>query len=47
VEPAAAHFGKYRGKRYDEIAATDRSYLEWIVDKSDLDEGINTAHAIG
>ena len=34
------HFGKYRGKRYDEIAATDLSYLQWIVEKSELEEGI-------
>jgi hypothetical protein len=34
------HFGKYRGKRYDEIAATDPSYLQWIVEKSELEEGI-------
>lgn len=30
-------FGKHKGQRYDE---TDPSYLRWIVDKSDLDEGI-------
>lgn len=34
------HFGKYRGKRYDEIAAIDPSYLQWIVEKSELEEGI-------
>jgi exodeoxyribonuclease X len=33
------HFGKYRGKRYDEIAAADPSYLQWIVEKSELEEG--------
>jgi Exodeoxyribonuclease X-like C-terminal len=33
-------FGKYRGKRYDEIAATDPSYLQWIVEKSELEDGI-------
>jgi exodeoxyribonuclease X-like protein len=27
-------FGKYRGKTLDEIAATDRGYLEWVT--SDL-----------
>jgi exodeoxyribonuclease X len=34
------HFGKYRGTRYDETAATDPSYLQWIVEKSELEEGI-------
>ena len=34
------HFGKSRGKRYDEIAANDPSYLQWIVEKSDLEEGV-------
>jgi exodeoxyribonuclease X len=34
------HFGKYRGKRYDEIAASDPDYLQWIVEKSELEEGI-------
>ena len=34
------HFGKYRGRRYDEIAASDPSYLQWIVEKSELEEGI-------
>ena len=34
------HFGKYRGKRYDEIAATDPDYLRWIVEKSELEEGV-------
>jgi exodeoxyribonuclease X len=34
------HFGKYRGKRYDEIAASDRGYLQWIVEESELEEGI-------
>ena len=34
------HFGKYRGKRYDEIAASDPSYLQWIIEKSELEEGI-------
>lgn len=32
-------FGKYRGKRYDEIAASDPDYLKWIITKSELDEG--------
>jgi exodeoxyribonuclease X len=34
------HFGKYRGKAYDEIAAIDPDYLRWIVEKSELEEGI-------
>ena len=34
------HFGKYRGKRYDEIAASDPDYLRWIIEKSELEEGI-------
>jgi hypothetical protein len=34
------HFGKYRGRRYQEIAASDPDYLRWIVDKSELEEGI-------
>ena len=34
------HFGKYRGRRYDEIAASDPDYLRWIIEKSELEEGI-------
>lgn len=34
------HFGKYRGRSYAEIAAHDRDYLEWIIEKSELEEGI-------
>jgi hypothetical protein len=34
------HFGKYRGQRYDAISASDPSYLQWIVEKSELEEGI-------
>ena len=34
------HFGKYRGQRYDEIAASDPDYLRWIIEKSELEEGI-------
>jgi Exodeoxyribonuclease X-like C-terminal len=37
---AQFHFGKYRGHRYDEIAATDPDYLRWIVEKSELEEGV-------
>jgi exodeoxyribonuclease X len=36
------HFGKYRGRRYDEIAATDPDYLQWIVEKSELEEAHGT-----
>jgi hypothetical protein len=38
-EPAL-YTRKHRGKRYDEIAVTDRSYLEWIIDESELEEGV-------
>lgn len=41
-QPSFLHkfgFGKYRGKTFQEVAAMDRGYPEWIVDKSDLDEG--------
>jgi exodeoxyribonuclease X len=34
------HFGKYRGRRYDEIATTDPDYLRWIIEKSELEDGI-------
>ena len=34
------HFGKYRGRRYDDIAASDPDYLRWIIEKSELEEGI-------
>jgi len=34
------HFGKYRGKRYDEVARSDPSYLDWIIDRSELEEAI-------
>ncbi|HEV7447651.1 MAG TPA: exonuclease domain-containing protein [Steroidobacteraceae bacterium] len=39
------HFGKYRGQRYDAIAVSDPNYLRWIVEKSELDEGIK--HSAG
>jgi exodeoxyribonuclease X len=42
---ARFHFGKYRGKRYAEIAASDPEYLKWIVEKSELEEGIK--HSAG
>jgi hypothetical protein len=35
------HFGKYRGQRFDTIAASDPDYLRWIVEKSELEEGVN------
>ena len=34
------HFGKYRGMRYDAVAASDSAYLEWIVEKSELADDI-------
>ena len=34
------HFGKYRGKAYAEIAERDAEYLVWIIEKSELEEGI-------
>jgi exodeoxyribonuclease X len=34
------HLGKYRGRRYDRIAASDPDYLRWIIEKSELEEGI-------
>lgn len=34
------HFGKYRGRRYAEIAASDTDYLVWIAEKSELEAGI-------
>lgn len=33
-------FGKHYGKTFKEVAATDKNYLEWIVDKSDLDQDV-------
>lgn len=35
---AKVGFGKHRGKRWADLAKTDRSYLEWIVDKSGMDD---------
>ena len=49
-EPALytkVHFGKYRGRRFDEIAASDPDYLRWIIEKSELETGISTVPAIG
>ena len=34
------NFGKYRGKSFKEVAQTDRGYLTWIVDKSDMDSDV-------
>lgn len=34
------HFGKYRGRRYADVAASDPDYLQWIIEKSELEEGI-------
>jgi hypothetical protein len=33
-------FGKYRGRRYAQVAARDPDYLRWIVEKLELEEGI-------
>jgi len=33
-------FGKHFGKTFEEVSKIDASYLEWIVDKSELDEGV-------
>jgi DNA polymerase III epsilon subunit-like protein len=33
-------FGKHRGKKFAEIAESDRSYLEWLFGQSDLDESL-------
>ena len=41
------HFGKYRSKRYDEVAATDPAYLQWIVEKSNWRRASSTALSIG
>ena len=40
------HFGKHRGERYD---AVDPSYLSWIVEKSDMDDGVkfSASHWLG
>ena len=32
--------GNSIGQRYDAIAASDPDYLQWIVEKSELEEGI-------
>jgi exodeoxyribonuclease X len=34
------HFGKHRGKRYDEVATVEPSYLTWIIGKSHLREDV-------
>ena len=41
------HFGKYRGKRYDEIAASDPAYLQWIVRNPNSRKASSTAPSIG
>ena len=33
-------FGKYRGKTFKEVAASDPGYLRWLVDKSDMGEDV-------
>lgn len=42
-QPAFLHkfgFGKHFGKTFEEVSKIDRGYLDWIVEKSDLDEGV-------
>jgi exodeoxyribonuclease X len=34
------HFGKYRGRSYADVAATDADYLQWIIEKSELEAAI-------
>ena len=34
------HFGKYRGRSYAEIAAQRPRLPRWIIEKSELEEGI-------
>ena len=41
------HFGKYRGQRYSDIAASDPEYLQWIVEKSEIEEGVKYSATIG
>lgn len=45
---AVLSFGKYRGKRYAEVAQSDPDYLFWVRDKSELDEGtkFSASHAL-
>jgi hypothetical protein len=31
---------KYRGRRYEDVAASDPDYLRWIIEKSELEEGV-------
>jgi DNA polymerase III epsilon subunit-like protein len=33
-------FGKHRGKEFAELAKTERSYLEWLSNQSELDEDL-------
>lgn len=33
-------FGKHAGKSFKAVAVDDRSYLDWIVNKSDMDEDV-------
>ena len=38
-------FGKYRGTRFDAVAANDPDYLRWIIEKSELDDGVKQSAA--
>lgn len=33
-------FGKHRGKTWEEVAISDRGYLEWLSNQTDLDENL-------
>jgi exodeoxyribonuclease X len=39
------HFGKYRGSRFDLIAANDPDYLRWIIERSDLQDAVRHSAA--
>lgn len=39
------HFGRYRGSRFDLIAANDPDYLRWIIERSDLEDGVKHSAA--
>ena len=38
---AMIRLGKHRGRRYEEIAATDRSYCAWVMREKGLPQGFN------
>jgi len=43
-------FGKYKGKSFEEVAATDRGYLEWLykseTQKPETDQNTNLVHTL-